>query len=347
MRASPVSLLGSGPGVVLPRHTEERGPGPALGEGARPADDTEVVPPSGGVKTGCAGQDRLRPLRAILLAGMVGWLGVLQAPAEVRVVSQTVGTDEMLLAVAAPEQIAALSHLSRDPNFSGVHREAAAWPALAHGDVETILRHRPTLVLFSDYSRAELVEQVRRAGVEIMLFDSYGTLEDAFSNLRKLAAALDEAALARVEAVIAEHRQRVEGLRTRLAGVRPVRVIAPSTYGVIAGRGTTFQDICDVVGAENLAATLGGLAGHSAPPVEQMLRWPVEVVVLGGTDREAALAPYRRLPPYAHLPAVRAGRVALLEPWALGCVTHLRVLAYEQLARQLHPERFAGEEVSP
>jgi iron complex transport system substrate-binding protein len=38
--------------------------------------------------------------------------------------------------------------------------------------------------------------------------------------------------------------------------------------------------------------------------------------------------------------AVRNGRAAMLDAWALGCVTHLRVHAYEQLARQLHPERF-------
>ena len=34
--------------------------------------------------------------------------------APVRVVSQTVGTDELLLALAEPEQVAALSHLARE-----------------------------------------------------------------------------------------------------------------------------------------------------------------------------------------------------------------------------------------
>ncbi|MBX3748464.1 MAG: ABC transporter substrate-binding protein [Opitutaceae bacterium] len=259
----------------------------------------------------------------------------------VRVVSQTVGTDELLLAVATPEQIAALSHLSRDPVFSGVAREAAAYPAIGHGDAETILRYRPTLVLFSDYSRAELVEQVRRAGVPVVVFDRYLTLEDAYANLRRLAAALgDPAAVARAETVIADCRARLARLQERLAGATPVRVIAPSTYGVIAGAGTTFQDICDHAGAENLATTLGRLQGHDTPPGEAMLLWPVETVVLGGSNLDEALAPYLKLPPYAHFPAVRKRRVALLDAWALGCVTHLRVHAYEQLARQLHPGRF-------
>jgi iron complex transport system substrate-binding protein len=281
-----------------------------------------------------------RPRLIILL--LIACTGLLPAPAgEVRVVSQTVGSDELLLAVASPGQIAALSHLSRDPVFSGVAREATAYPAIGHGDAETILRFRPTLVLFSDYSREELVEQVRRAGVPVLIIDRYQTLEDAFANLRRIAAALgDEPARARAEAVIAEYHSRLENLRRRLRGVTPVRVIAPSTYGVIPGAETTFQDICAEAGAENLAASLGGLTGHAMPPGELMLKWPVEAVVLGGSNVEEALELYRKLPPYAYMAAVRNGRAAMLDAWALGCVTHLRVHAYEQLARQLHPERF-------
>ena len=262
------------------------------------------------------------------------------APAA-RVVSQTVGSDELLLAVAAPEQIAALSHLARDPVFSGVARAAAAHPQIALGDAETILRFRPTLALFADYSRAELVEQVRRAGVEVMVFDRYKTLDDAHANLRRLAAALGSEAQARAKRIVYSDTNRIAALREKLARARLARVIAPSAYGVIAGAETTFQDLCDRAAAENLATTLGGLRGHAAPPGEKLLAWPVDRVVVAGESAEEALAPYRRLPPYRFLPAVREGRAAVIPAWMLGCVSHLRVEAYETLARALHPEIFA------
>lgn len=262
-----------------------------------------------------------------------------EAPRAVRVVSQTVGSDELLLALAEPAQIAALSHIAGEPEFSAVSAEARRFPHIDKaGDVESILRHAPTLVLFADYSRAELVEQVRRAGVKVLIFDRYKSLEDAYANLRTLAAELD--AQARAEAVIADCEARVRVLRERLRGARPVRVIAPSTYGVIPGRETTFQDLCDYAAAENLAATLGRLRGHEAPPNEQMLTWPVERVVLAGTSLEEQLALYRRVTPYALMAAVREGRAVLIEPWQLSCVSHLRVKGYEQLARALHPEAF-------
>ncbi len=276
----------------------------------------------------------------LALAALLG-AARLGAGEEVRVVSQTVGTDELLYALAEPSQIAALSHISRDPAFSAIAKEAEAFPQLRlNGDVESVLRFRPTLVLVTDYSRGELVAQVRRAGVKVLVIDRYRTLEDNFASLRLLARELGPAAEARAEQIITSCRARVDTLREKLQGRPRVRVIAPSTYGVIPGDNSTFQDLCDHAAAENLAFTLGGLHGHATPPNEHMLAWPIERVVVAGFDDESALAPFKQLPPYRMMEAVRNNRIARLEPWQLSCISHYRVDAYEQLARALHPEVF-------
>jgi iron complex transport system substrate-binding protein len=259
----------------------------------------------------------------------------------VRVVSQTVGTDELLLALAEPGQIAALSHLSREPAFCAVTEQAKAYPQLnRHGDVEGILKFHPTLVLCADYTRSEVVTQLRRTGSRVLIIERYHTLPDAFANLRLLARELGPAAEARAERIVAEGEARVRTLRERLRGVKLVRVLAPSTYGMIPGYDSTFQDLCDHAAADNLAASIGKLRGHAASPNEQLLAWPIDRVVVGGTDLESALAPYRRLTPYQFMAAVREGRAVLLKPWMLSCVTHHRLDGYEQLARALHPEAF-------
>ena len=264
-------------------------------------------------------------------------------PTAVRVVSQAVGTDELLLALAEPTQIAALSHLACDENFSAVASAAKVYPRLpANGDAETVLRHRPTLMICANYSRKELVTQVQRLGVKVWMMERYDTLADVYANLRRLAEELG--AEAKAERLIATCEARCAALRERLRGVRPVRVIAPSTYGLIPGGATTFQDLCDHAGADNLAATLGGWQGHAAAPGEQMLRWPIEFLVVAGDTVAEALAPYRNLPTYAHLPAWKERRAVLVQPYMLSCVSHHRIAGYERLARGLHPECFgAGE----
>ncbi len=279
--------------------------------------------------------------RSACLLGTLWWVPQAGASDEpVRVVSQTVGTDELLLALAEPGQVAALSHLATAPEFSAVAEQAKGYPQIAQGDAETILKFRPTLVLAADYSRLELVEQVRRAGVRVISFEHYADLADAYANLRLLSRELGGRAPARAEHIIADCEARVRALATRLAGVKPVRVIAPSTYGIMGGAETTFQDQCDHAGAVNLAATLGHIKGQQVAPNEQMLTWPVDMVVVAGRDPATALAPYRTLPPYQFIQAVRDGRVALLQPWMLSSVSHHRVEAYETLALALHPEVF-------
>ena len=274
----------------------------------------------------------------LLVCPFVGVAAPEDAPEPVRVVSQTVGTDELLLALARPGQIAALSHLSRNPNFSVTAKEAEAYPQLVLGDSETILRHAPTIVLVTDYSRAELVAQIRRAGVRVLVFSRYKTLEDVYANLRLLACELG--AEAKAEALIDSCKARVATLRGRLQGSRPVRILAPSIYGMLAGADTTFQDLCDHAGAENVAATSGGLVGQASAPSERMLTWPIELLVVSGEDKESALAPYRDLLPYKLMPSVREGRAVLMPENLLACVSHHRIDGYERLARLLHPEVF-------
>ena len=274
----------------------------------------------------------------LLLCSLVGVAELAGAPAPVRVVSQTVGTDELLLALAEPGQIAALSHLARNPVFSTTAQQAEAYPQLVLGDSETILRHAPTLVLMTDYSRAELVAQIRRAGVRVLVFSRYKTLDDVYANLRLLARELG--AEAKAEALIADCEARVAALREKLRDRKPVRILAPSIYGMLAGTDTTFQDLCDNAGAENIAATVGGLSGHASAPSERMLTWPIEVLVVSGETTEAALAPYRDLLPYKLMPSVREGRAVLMPENLLACVSHHRIDGYERLARQLHPEAF-------
>ena len=254
-----------------------------------------------------------------------------------RVVSHTVGTDDLLLAVADPGQIAALSHLSRDVRFSVHSREPQRFPAIRDSEAESILRYKPDLVLITNYSRAEVVDLLRRAKVKVMLFDRFESLDDAYANLRSLGQVLGHTD--RAEAIIRETQGRVASLQQRLAGVKPVRVMSAGVYPFVAGADTTFDDVCQHAGAINVAAQ-AGIKGHQPLPSEQVLRWNPDVLV-GPKDEEKDLATIlRQTPPYKFLPAMKYNRLVLIPGALFSSTTHTRVDAYEWLARALHPERF-------
>jgi len=254
-----------------------------------------------------------------------------------RVVSQTVGTDDLLMAIAEPGQIAALSHIARDARFSPTAKEAAKYPCLRNGQAEDVLRFRPDLVLAAAYTQPETLLLLRRAKVPLLIMERFETLEDLYANARTLGKALGRQA--RAEELIRGWQARVAALALRLRGRKPVRVLAVGFYPFTAGRDTTFQDLCEHAGALNVAAE-AGLVGHAPTPGEKALSWKVDQLVAPGEDGLDMAARLRDLAPYKFMPALRQGHLVVMPGSLMASTGQTRLDAYEWLARALHPEAF-------
>ena len=247
------------------------------------------------------------------------------------------GTDDLLMAIAAPGQIAALSCLSRDKRYSPMAREASNFASLRTGDAEDILRLRPDLVLAATFTQPETVALLKRAKVAVVVLDHFDSLEDLYRNARTLGQLLGRSA--RAEALIGQWQARVGALDRRLRGLKPVRVLAVGFYPFTAGSGTTFQDLCDHAGALNVAAE-AGLKGHAPTPAERILTWKVDVLVAPWEEGMDLKARLKDLPPYKFMEAFRQGRVLPLPGPLMATNSQARLDAYECLARALHPEAF-------
>jgi iron complex transport system substrate-binding protein len=276
-------------------------------------------------------------MRALLLTFLLALPALLGAGGPARVVSQTVGTDDLLMAIAEPGQIAALSHLARDARFSPSARAGQRFPCLRTGEAEDILRFRPDLVLVASYTQPETVALLRRAKVKILLVEQFDTLDDLFANARRIGQALGRQDQA--EQLVREWQARVKVLADKLKGRKPVRVLAVGFYPFTAGRGTTFQDLCDHAGALNVAAE-AGLKGHVPTPNEKVLTWKVDQLVAPGEAGVDVMARLRDLAPYKFMEAFRQGRVVELPSSLMAATSQARLDGYEALARALHPEAF-------
>jgi len=268
----------------------------------------------------------------LLLLPALLWAGGPQ-----RVVSQTVGTDDLLLALAAPGQIAALSHLARDERYSPSFKEARKYPCLTNGEAEDVLRFKPDLVLAASYTQADVLNLLRRAKVNLLIIEKFETLDDLYANARRIGKTLGREAKA--EELIAQWKQRVEALRQRLQGVKAVRVLAVGLYPFTAGADTTFQDLCDHAGGINVAAE-AGLHGHVPTPGEKVLTWNAEVLVAPGEPGLDMMARLRELPPYKFMPALKRGHVVEMPGSLMAATSQARIDGYEVLAKALHPDKF-------
>jgi iron complex transport system substrate-binding protein len=262
------------------------------------------------------------------------------------VVSQAVGTDDLLLALAGPGQIAALSHLAHDPLYAPDAASARRYPKLGSSSAEDILRFKPDLVLMTSFSSPDSVAVIKKSGVRLYVLEKYETLEDVYESLRQLGGILGQGRKA--DALIASCRARVGALQDALRGAKPRRVASAGVYPYISGSSTSFQDLCDHAGAVNAAAE-AGVVGVVPIPAEKMLSWDIDVLV-GPTE----LAPGEKGPslrdrlegvaPFRYLKAYKEGRVIEIPGALFAATSHHRIAAYEALAKALHPECFGGGE---
>ena len=106
-----------------------------------------------------------------------------------KIVSLNMCADAYLMAIAAPEQILALSYLSRDAALSPFHERAATLP-VTHGGLEEILALKPQLVIVSPYSSAMKQQVLQSHGIEIVSLAASTDFAEAGNEILALGTAI-------------------------------------------------------------------------------------------------------------------------------------------------------------
>lgn len=179
--------------------------------------------------------------------------------APVRVASINLCADELLLALADPGQIAALSTYATDPTLSFMAKEAEAYRHDA-GNAETIVEIAPDVVLAGRFTRLATREMLSRLGFRLVLLDSVRSIDASIEQIREVAALLEKPE--RGEALIAE----IEGARSRAeaAAAPPARRPTALVYqrrGYVTGAETLTGELLRIAGFDNRGGAVAGASG--------------------------------------------------------------------------------------
>lgn len=193
-----------------------------------------------------------------------------------RVVSLNLCTDQMLV-LLAPEKIAALSSLARDPALSFVAPQAEHLP-IVRASAEAVLRLHPDLVLAAPYgaqTTLALLQDERIPLLRIALPQDFAGISQM---TRLIAAALGVER--RGETVIAAMDAELEMLPHP---GRAMRALVWEPRGLTAGPGTLMDAVLRAVGMNNTSD--GRRVG-----LEALLRHPPDLLVLPTTSAYPSLA---------------------------------------------------------
>lgn len=263
---------------------------------------------------------------------------VIAAPPQ-RIVSQTLGTDEILLALCPTERIAALSALADDESYSNVVVEARQVAGRAAQDAEQILQLQPDLIFVASYSRAEVVELLQASRAPVFRFANFNSIADIKDNIRTVGYAVGSDPAA--DALIRKMDESLAAAQARMpAGQTPPRIMSFGQGGYTGGANTTFDDMVRAVGAVNVSAA-NGIKGFAKISVEKVLEWEPDFIVAGANHGEMESVRKNLLadPVVAASKAGRTGRVIVLDNRHLLAVSHHIVRGVESLADELYGKR--------
>lgn len=260
-----------------------------------------------------------------------------------RIASQTLGTDEILIAICPPERIVGLSSFARDDRYSNVAEEARSMSAQVVEGPEQVLRLEPDLIFVASYSRAEFVDLLRSAGAPVFRFSNFDRIEHIKSNIRVVGYAVGEEDKA--EALVSRMDEQLEAVRSRRpVGKKRPRVVSYGVMGFTAGANTLFDGVVRAAGAVNISAE-HGINGFKQISAEQVASWQPEFIVTGSEVGRFDEIRQRLLanPAIRASEAGRTGRIIVLDNRHFLTVSHHIVRAVEALAAALESETLEPE----
>lgn len=266
-----------------------------------------------------------RLIRSLLLATLALPLLTAAAPsAPRRIVSLNVCADQYLLALADPEQIAALSINARDPELSAAADKARAFRSLRRGP-EEVLALQPDLLVGYPIGGGALAAAPPGRWHTLAVADatSYPAI---LAQIRDVAHAIGHPN--RGEALIAQMNRDLAALPlARRGGVAAYY----QRRGYLTGTGTLVDDLMRRVGLTNLAGKLGKPALVQLSLEEMVAARPDWLIVEQATDRVQDQGTEM-----LHHPALRTiPRINLPQAWTV-CGGPAYVLAARAMTARLN-----------
>lgn len=217
--------------------------------------------------------------RLLILAGVQCVSMNVALPEPVRVASLNLCTDQLVLTLADPEQIASITFLSQHQESSFMAEEALRHH-INYGQAEELIVLQPDLVVTLTYTTPTTLRLLRHLGFKVELFSPAKNIAGVMANIRRMAELLGQKA--RGEKTVQAMKARLEFIASPYRGPTLLRGLLYEPNGYTAGAQTLRGELIRLAGWHNIASEVGikgvGVIG-------------LETLILAGPDR-LILSPY-------------------------------------------------------
>lgn len=195
------------------------------------------------------------------------------------IVSLNPCTDAVLAEVAAPRQLLAISHYSKDPRATSMDPAQARRFAATGGTVEEVLALDPDVVVAGSFLAPATRAALEDLGMRVVTFDAVATVEESEAQVRELAALAGNEAAG--DAL-------VSGIETALEAAAPrddrrIAAVLWQPGGIVPGEAALVGDLLRRTGFASHSAARG-MAQSDYLSLERVLADPPELLLIAGSE---------------------------------------------------------------
>ncbi|MXO92762.1 ABC transporter substrate-binding protein [Erythrobacter arachoides] len=195
------------------------------------------------------------------------------------IVSLNPCADAILAEVAAPGQLLAISHYSKDPAASSMEAgQAARFPATG-GTAEEVIALAPDMVVADIFLAPATRAALEGAGIRVETVGIVSDLDQSLTQIRQLVALTGEGA--RGETLAA---RMTEAWEASAFDGPPIDTLLWQEGGIVPGEATLAANLLAHTGFA-LHSAARGLGQGAYLPLEQVLADPPELVLAAGDER--------------------------------------------------------------
>ncbi len=185
-----------------------------------------------------------------------------------RIVSMNLCTDQLLLLLADPANIASLSFLSLEEDSSYFAKLAKSRDYfINHAKPEEIIPLRPDLIVTGTFSHKTEARLLSQLGYKVEVFPIFHSLSDVYNNIRKLAKLIGETE--RGENMIATMQEKLISLINEVPNIK-ISAISYHARGYTQGQATLMNELMTLAGWHNIALDFD-ISGYSPIALEDLL----------------------------------------------------------------------------
>ena len=254
----------------------------------------------------------------------------------VRVVALAPSITEVIFALGREQRLVGISR------FSDFPREALSLPQVGsyiQPDIERIISLNPDIcIAVKDGNPREVADQLESLHIPVYAVDPLD-LKAIMNMVLQIGDLLN--AGDRSQAIVAGMKTRIERVRERVMKTeqRPGVFFQIGISPIVSvGKGTFINELIRMAGGTNLCA---GYSSYPRLSREQVLALAPDVLIVTTMHRGLSIDQIKaEWAEWTQIPAVRNGRIAIVDSDIFDRPTPRQVDALEQLVRVIHPELF-------